>query len=95
MTQIVKPLRNGQITIPASFRDQIGFDPQTLLQLTLVGDEIRIKPIRTTDKVVDPAWMKKLYEHFSAVREEAKKYDEKTINDSIDQAVKAVRSHHD
>ena len=95
MTQIVRSLRGGQITIPAPFREELGIDADSLLQMTLIGSELRIRPVRVSDVPSDSAWLKHLYDHFSKVREKAKSYGEKEINQAIDHSVKAVRSSHD
>ena len=95
MTQIIRQLRGGQITIPALFREEMGIDSETLLQISLAGGELRIKPVKVADRTNDGLWYKKLYDHFSKVREEAKKYGEQEIDDAIDHAVQAVRSSHD
>lgn len=92
MTQIIKPLRNGQITIPAPFRQRLGIDTNSLLQIKLEGGELRIKPVEVMARGTDSAWLKKLYEHFAKVRKEAKSYSQKEINKSIDQAIKATRT---
>ncbi len=96
MTQIIKTLRSGQITIPADFREKLGIDSDTLLQISLMQGELRIKPVRVSEKVQGSPWLKELYDYFAPVREEIKKkgYSEKEINDTIDAAVKAVRAKH-
>lgn len=96
MNKVIKPLRSGQITIPAEFREKLGIDTDTILQMSLVQGELRIKPIQATKTVAGSAWLKELYEYFAPVREEAKKkgYSEKEINGHIDQALKAVRKKH-
>ena len=96
MTQIIRSLRSGQITIPAPFREKLGIDNNSLLQLTLVAGELRIKPVKVMgDKPADSAWLKELYNRFSQVRVESKRHSDKEINKSIDQAVTAARSSHD
>ena len=87
MTQLVRSLRSGQITIPAIFRDKLGIGIDTWLQITLNGSELRIKPVQVTDQLGDRTWLKKLYVHFNKVRQEAGKYSEAEINKIIDQAV--------
>ncbi|OGG31593.1 hypothetical protein A3I51_02995 [Candidatus Gottesmanbacteria bacterium RIFCSPLOWO2_02_FULL_38_8] len=94
MTQLVKPLRSGQITIPASFREKLGIDSDTVLWINLVEGELRIKPVRITAKAGDTDWFKKLYKQFAKVRKEAKSYTEKEINQAINKAVKTVRKSH-
>ncbi|MBI4028968.1 MAG: AbrB/MazE/SpoVT family DNA-binding domain-containing protein [Candidatus Blackburnbacteria bacterium] len=95
MVKVIKSLRNGQVTIPYEFREELGIDSDTLLQVRVVGGELHIRPVSTTQTVGDSPWLKELYDLFAPVREETKKYPEKEINDSIDAATKAVRNKHD
>lgn len=96
MTKIVKSLRSGQVTIPADFREKLGIGEDTLLQISLMNGELRIKPVKFTDKTetVGSPWLKEAYDAFSEVRKEMSKYSEVEINEAIDQAVKAVRKSH-
>ena len=94
MTRIVRPLRSGQITIPASFREKLGITGDSLLQISLIQGELRIKPVRPTETAAGSPWLKELYERFAPVRHEAESYSEEEINTAIDQAVKAVRRSH-
>ncbi|MBI4067251.1 AbrB/MazE/SpoVT family DNA-binding domain-containing protein [Candidatus Gottesmanbacteria bacterium] len=94
MIQLIRPLRSGQITIPAPFREKLGIDRDTFLQISLIEGELRIKPVSVTTKAQDTAWFRKLYDQFSDVRKEAQKFSEKEINQVIDKAVKAVRKSH-
>lgn len=98
MTQLIKPLRSGQITIPAPLREKLALDENTLLQISLVGGELHLKPVRLATKAQDSAWFKKLYGQFSKVRKEAENFSQgeidKTIDKTIDKAVKAVRRSH-
>lgn len=96
MSKIIKPLRSGQITIPADFRQKLGIDRNTLLQITLMRDSLTVKPIHSTKTVAGSPWLKELYEYFAPVRNEAKKkgYSAKETNKVIDAAVKVVRSKH-
>jgi hypothetical protein len=52
-----------------------------------------IKPVQTTH-TTGSLWLKELYDYFAPVRQEAitKGYTEAQINDTIDQAVAAVRA---
>lgn len=95
MTQVVRSLRSGQITIPAPFRAKLGIEPDSLLQIILADEELRIRPVKISDRVAGSAWFRELYDHFDKVRQEAKKYPEKDVNKTIDQVVKVVRSKHD
>ena len=46
LTRIVRPQAKGQITIPADFRQRLGIDQGTFLQLTLRGSTIEVSPVR-------------------------------------------------
>ena len=96
LTKIVRPLRSGQITIPAEFREKLGIGPDTLLQVTLSQGELRIHPLSVTERAEGSLWLKELFDLFEPVRQEAeaKGYAEEEIDLAIDQAVKAVRQTH-
>ena len=98
MTKIVRSLRSGQITIPADFREKLGIDQDTLLQINLMEGELRIKPVRVSEKIQEAGspWLKELYDYFAPVRAEIKRkgYTEQEINSAIDSAVAAVRAKH-
>jgi len=91
VTKIVRPLRGGQITIPAAFREKLGIGADSLLQVTLVDGELRIRPIRATNTVAGSPWFKELYDYFAPVRAEAAQQSEEEIDGAIDAALKAVR----
>ena len=90
-TQIVRPLRRGQLTIPAEFRRRLGISDDTLLQLTLYEDKIEIVPV-VTKPVAGMAWARELYAKFAPIRQEAQTMDEAEIDALIDEAVDEVRS---
>lgn len=96
MTKIVKSLRSGQLTIPADFREKLGIGEDTLLQISLMNGELRIKPVKITNKAepVGSPWLKEVYDAFAPIRKHMEKYSEKEINDAIDKAVAAVRKSH-
>ena len=96
MTKIVRPLRSGQITIPADFREKLGIDADTLLQISLMHGELIIKPVKVSQKLQGSPWLKELYDIFAPVRAEIKTkgLTEKEVNSAIDKAVKAVRQKH-
>lgn len=97
MTKIIRPLRNGQITIPADFREKLGIDADTLLQVRVIHKELWIKPVKAYTTVGGSLWVKELYNAFSPVRKEAeeKGYTEEIINSAIDRSVRKVRLKHD
>jgi bifunctional DNA-binding transcriptional regulator/antitoxin component of YhaV-PrlF toxin-antitoxin module len=92
-TKIIRPLQDGQITIPSEFRQRLKIDEATALQIRVEGDELRIKPLHSGQSGDDPDWYERLYEHFAPARAEAieRGYTEDEINDVIDAAVAAVR----
>jgi len=90
-TEIVRPLRRGQLTIPAEFRRRLGINDDTLLQLTLYENKIEIVPV-VTKPVASMAWARELYEMFAPIRQEAQKMSEAEIDTLIDEAVDEARS---
>ena len=94
LTQIVRPLRHGQITIPAEFRRRLGISDDTLLQLTLHEGKIEITPMTGTP-VGSMAWAQELYVMLAPVRQEAQTMDEAEIDALIDEAVDEVQSQGD
>ncbi len=95
--RIVRSLRNGQITIPADFREKLGITQASMLQLTLVDGELRVKPVEVKERQQGALWLRDLSDYFMPVREEGQKrgYTEKEINDAIDSAIVAVRKKHE
>jgi AbrB family looped-hinge helix DNA binding protein len=91
LTRVVRPIRRGQITIPADFRRRLGIEDDTLLELTLHDDKIEIVPV-TTKPAADTAWARELYAMFAPVRQEAQVMDEAEIDALIDSAINQVRS---
>lgn len=94
-TRLVRPLRGGQITIPADFRRRLGIDEDSLLEVTLEDGELRLKPLHTQPTAGGSPWMKELYDLFAPAREESLQYSEEEIDEAIDAAIKAVREKND
>jgi AbrB family looped-hinge helix DNA binding protein len=94
-TRIVRPLRSGQITIPAEFRRRLGISEESLLRVTLEDGELRILPVRAAERGPGSPWLRELYALFEPVRREAGRYDEDEINEAIDAAVRSVRAEHE
>lgn len=90
-TKVVRLLRGGQITIPAAFRTKLDIDERTLLQITLAGKELRIRPVQVSETASGSGWARELYDLFAPVRQETARHSEKEINADIDRAVTAVR----
>ena len=91
MTKLVRPLRGGQITIPAEMRRRLGITDDTLLRLTLDGSELRIRPVKTVETAAGSPWLKELYDLFAPVRAEAAEHSDEEVDTAIDQAVEATR----
>lgn len=92
VTSVVRPLRDGQVTIPAEFRRALGIDGDALLHLTLVEGELRIRLAKGVPESATPAWLRDAYEAFAPIREElARTYSSDEIDDAVDRAVNAVR----
>lgn len=94
MTRIIRPLRGGQITIPAEYRRRLGITDDTLLQMSAEHGELRIKPVQITDQT-SADWFKELYDLFAPVRAQARKQSDQEVNDAIAEAVNAVRKVHE
>jgi AbrB family looped-hinge helix DNA binding protein len=94
MSRIIKPLRGGQITIPAEFRKELGITEESVLQVTLSKGALHLKPVHLTESGEGSPMLKELYEYFAPAREEIKEkgYTEGEIDAAIDQALKAVRT---
>ncbi len=97
MSRIIRPLRGGQITIPAEFRKELGITEESVLRVSLFGGELHIKPVRVTEIGEGSPFLKELYEYFAPARQEAqeKGYTEEEIDAAIDRAVEAVRKQHE
>ena len=48
-TRVVQLPSRGQITLPTDFRRKLGLTEGSLLQISLIGDRIEIRPAPTTD----------------------------------------------
>lgn len=90
-TKVIRPLRGGQITIPSEFREKLEIDEHTLLQITLMEGELRVRPVQVTSVGPGSVWARELYEMFAPVRKEAAKYSEEVVDKDIVKAVAAVR----
>ena len=86
-TQLVRPLRNGQITIPIEFRRALHLTDQTMLQMTLVGAELHLRPVQMEG--IDPGsnWLSELYQLFAPVRRHNTNLTDEIINADLDRAL--------
>ena len=94
MSKIVRPLRGGQVTIPAAFRRELGIGDDTMLRMTLVDGELHITPLEVSEPTKGSPWLRELYEYFAPVREEILRrgISEEEVNADIDAAIAAVRT---
>lgn len=49
-TRLVKLYARGQITIPAEFRQRLGIDESSVLQMRLRGSSLEITPLRVVEE---------------------------------------------
>ena len=93
-TKLVRPLRGGQVTIPAEFRRSLGIDQDTMLCMTLADGELIVRPIKFNQKAEGSPWLRELYEYFAPVREEirAMGISEEELYADIDAAIAEVRA---
>jgi AbrB family looped-hinge helix DNA binding protein len=50
---LTKVTRNGQITLPAEFRERLGISQCTFLRLTLRGSKIEVSPVQFSGEAVE------------------------------------------
>jgi AbrB family looped-hinge helix DNA binding protein len=92
LTRLVRPLRNGQITIPAEFRRALHLQEGVMLQITLAGDELRIRPVKLAEAGSGSDWLHELYLMFAPVRQQAAQITESQIDAEIAAALAELRS---
>jgi bifunctional DNA-binding transcriptional regulator/antitoxin component of YhaV-PrlF toxin-antitoxin module len=93
-SKIIRPVRSGQITIPAEFRQELGITADTVLQISLMQGELRIRPLSVAPRAAGSPWLQELYDLFAPVREETSQYSEAEIDAAIDEALNGVRRSH-
>jgi len=91
LTRIVRPLRGGQITIPREFRKALNLDKYDMLQVTLDGDELRIRPVTLAEVETGADWLYDLYLLFAPARQQAAQYAEEEVNADIDAVLADIR----
>jgi hypothetical protein len=82
--------------MPVEFRRALGVERDTVYQVTLEGNALRLKPVEVRQRSQGSPWLRALYEYFALVREEmlAAGYSEVEVNADIEAAVRAVREDH-
>ena len=93
-TLLVRSLRSGQITLPAAFRRALRLDEAMFLQVTLEGDELRIRAYAPDKLETGSDWLRDLYGLFRPVRRDAADATDDLINAAIDQAIAHLRGDH-
>ena len=84
---LVRPSKGGRITIPVKLRAQLGIDEDTVLELSVTGDELRLRPVRGQ---AGSDWLKELYDELAPIREGMRDLSEDEVNALIDEAVAEV-----
>jgi len=79
LTRVVRPLRGGQITIPAEFRSNWNRRAD-LAPNHFGGTELRIRSGARYDAARGSSWARELYDLFAPVRKEAARRSEKEID---------------
>jgi bifunctional DNA-binding transcriptional regulator/antitoxin component of YhaV-PrlF toxin-antitoxin module len=94
MSKIVRSLRGGQVTIPAAFRKELGINDETMLRMTLVNGELRIRPVEVSEPTKGSPGLRALYEYFAPVREEilTRAISQEELYADIDAAIAEVRA---
>ena len=90
-SQLVRSLRSGQITLPAAFRRALRLDEAMFLQVTLQGDELRIRAYAPDKLETGSDWLRDVYWLFRPVRRDAADVPDQDINTAIDQAIAHLR----
>ena len=91
-TLLVRSLRSGQITLPAAFRRALRLDEAMFLQVTLEGDELRIRAFASDKLETGSDWLRDLYLLFQPVRRSAVSISDETINSDIDRTIGHLRA---
>lgn len=89
---IVRQLRNGQITIPKRFREALGLRDDDLLSITMENERLELAPLRVSEKRPDSDWVRELYNLYAPARRSLKSVPEAEINKAIGAAVRGSRS---
>jgi bifunctional DNA-binding transcriptional regulator/antitoxin component of YhaV-PrlF toxin-antitoxin module len=95
-TKLVKPLRGGQITIPAEYRRRLGINEESVLEMRITEGELRVRVLQLHRSNAGSPWLRDLYAMFAPARDDIleRGYSDDEINEMIDAAVKAVREEH-
>lgn len=88
---LVRPSKGGRITIPIELREQLGIDEDTVLELSVNGNELRLRPVRAQP---GSDWLKELYDELAPIRDGMRDLSEDEVNALIDEAVAEVRRSH-
>lgn len=89
--KLVRQLRNGQITIPKEFREELGLSAEDLLEVELRDGNLLLRAVKATPTGEGSQWAVDLFDEFAPVREALKGRSEEEINAAIDAALREVR----
>jgi len=88
----IKVLRNGQLTLPAQFRETLELKQGDLLNAELKEDEIVLKPVTTVErKRIKEKAKKRFFELVDKNWEKNKDIDPKKVERIVNEAVEEVR----
>ena len=88
----IKVLRNGQLTLPAQFRETLELKQGDLLNAELKDNKIILRPVTTIErKRVKEKAKDKFFKLIDKTREKNKNTNPKKIEKIVNEAVKEVR----
>ena len=93
-TRLVRPLRNGQITLPAAFRHALDLDQAPMLQITLQDGELRIRPYHPDRLETGSTWLADLYRLYRPVRQKISASNALDLDIVIDTLVARLQGGH-
>ena len=89
---VIKILRNGQLTLPAKFRETLELKQGDLLNAGLEEDKIILKPVTTVErKRVKEKTRERFFELIDKTWDKNKDTDPKEVERIVNQAIEEVR----
>lgn len=90
----VQVLRNGQITLPSSFRKELGLQKGDIISAEIQNGQIVLTPvfiIKKNEKEKRASAKEKFFEKVDELRERTKDIPEEEIEAAISEAIDSVR----
>ena len=89
---VIKILRNGQLTLPAKFRETLELKQGDLLNAGLEEDKIILKPVTTVErKRVKEKTRERFFELIDKTWDKNKDTDPKEVERIVNEAIEEVR----